>query len=211
MIKVLVADDHAIVRAGLCRLIDDCNGMQVIAQAQDGHEALQLIQKNKPNVLVVDLSMPNIDGMEVITTLQKTDPDLPVIVLTMHEEDQYVVRALSAGAKGYITKRDAPEQLVHAIHKVCDGGRYLTESASEALAVHIATGQNHSPIDGLSNREIQVLRRLALGKTNREIAATYNISIKTVDTYRLRLLKKLGLRNNSEVTLFAMKTGLIEP
>jgi DNA-binding NarL/FixJ family response regulator len=129
----------------------------------------------------------------------------------MHEEEQYVFRAISAGAKGYITKRSAPEQMVNAIRKVHAGGRYLSDSAAESLAHRLASGtQDRSPLDALSNREIQVLRHLALGKTTREIAEAYNISVKTVDTYRFRLLKKLNLRNNAELSRFAIQNRLVE-
>ena len=127
----------------------------------------------------------------------------------MHEEEQYVIRAIEAGAMGYITKRSAPEQLVTAIHQVYNGSRYLTADAAEALALRVAKGTHQSPLDNLSTREMQVLRRLALGLTNREIAEQYCISIKTVDTYRLRLLKKLSLRNNADLSRFAMQNKLI--
>jgi len=211
MIKVLIAEDHSIVRAGLCRLIEESQDLTVVAEAEDGQKAIQLAMEAKPDVVVVDLSMPGLDGLEVISQLLHYFPDLPVIVLTMHEEEQYVVRAINAGAKGYVTKRSAPEQLVKAIRKVQAGGRYLTEEAAEALAVHMAVGKHgRTPLDNLSNREIQVLRRLAMGRTNREIAASYNISIKTVDTYRQRLLKKLHLRNNAELSRFAIQNKLIE-
>jgi DNA-binding NarL/FixJ family response regulator len=130
----------------------------------------------------------------------------------MHEEEQYVVRAIQAGAMGYITKQSAPEQLVTAIRKVHSGSRYLTEEAAEALALRVVRGANdQSPLESLSMRELQVLRRLALGSTNREIAEAYHISIKTVDTYRSRLLKKLNLRNNAELSRFAIQNKLIEP
>jgi DNA-binding NarL/FixJ family response regulator len=129
----------------------------------------------------------------------------------MHEEEQYVVRAIGAGAMGYLTKRSAPEQLVKAIRKVMAGGRYLSDSAAESLAMRMASGpRNRSPVDSLSNREIQVLRHLALGQTVREIAEAYNLSTKTVDTYRLRLLKKLNLRNNAELSRFAIQNRLVE-
>ncbi|MGD9035311.1 MAG: response regulator transcription factor, partial [Syntrophobacterales bacterium] len=161
---------------------------------------------------VVDISMPGLDGLEVISQLSSFHPQLPILVLTMHEEEQYVVRTIAAGAKGYITKRSVPEQLVQAIRKVHAGGRYLTEEAAEILALRMASGaQDRSPIDTLSNREIQVLRCLALGQTTREIAESYHISIKTVDTYRSRLLQKLNLRNNAELTRFAIQNDLVAP
>ena len=212
MIKVLLADDHSIVRAGLRRLVEESEDMEVVAEAAGGREAIQKIRTLQPDVAVIDLSMPQIDGLEVINQIHPEYPDLPIIVLTMHAENQYVVRAIEAGAMGYITKQSAPEHLVHAIRKVHDGSRYLTDDAAESLVLRVAKGShNQSPLDSLSTRELQVLRRLAMGHTNREIASAYNISIKTVDTYRFRLLKKLDLRNNAELSRFAIQNGLIEP
>ena len=212
MIKVLLADDHSIVRAGLRRLVEESGDMTVVAEAADGREAIRLVRQLHPDVAVIDLSMPEIDGLEVINRLRPEFPDLPIIVLTMHAENQYVVRAIEAGAMGYITKQSAPENLVDAIRKVHGGARYLTDDAAESLILRVAKGnRSSSPLDSLSTRELQVLRRLALGETNREIASAYNISIKTVDTYRFRLLKKLNLRNNAELSRFAMQNGLVEP
>lgn len=211
MIKILLADDHSIVRDGLRRIIEDVVDMAVIAEASDGHEAVHQVQKNRPHVVVMDITMPGMDGLEAVSQIHGNHPDLPILILTMHEEEQYVVRCISAGAVGYVTKRSAPEELVKAIRKVHAGGRYLTESAAEALAMRMARGTDgRSLLDSLSDREIQVLRRLALGSTNREIAEAYFISIKTVDTYRLRLLRKLNLRNNAELARFAIQKGLIE-
>ena len=212
MIKVLLADDHSIVRAGLRRLVEESEDMAVVAEAADGREAIQKIRTVQPDVAVIDLSMPQIDGLEVINQIHPEYPDLPIIVLTMHAENQYVVRAIEAGAMGYITKQSAPEHLVHAIRRVYGGSRYLTDDAAESLVLRVAKGgHNQSPLDSLSTRELQVLRRLAMGHTNREIASAYNISIKTIDTYRFRLLKKLDLRNNAELSRFAIQNGLIEP
>lgn len=211
MIRVLLADDHSIVRAGLRRLLEDAGDMEVV-EAADGRQALKLVRDNPPDVVVMDISMPGLDGLEAIQRLREQQPGLPILVLTMHEEEQYVVRCLAAGARGYLTKRGAPEQLVNAIRKVLAGGRFLSDEVAEALAVRVARGQEQqSPLESLSNRELQVLRSLALGQTNREIAQTYNLSVKTVDTYRFRLLKKLNLRNNAELSLFAMQQGLIQP
>jgi DNA-binding NarL/FixJ family response regulator len=211
MIRILIAEDHSIVRAGLRRIIEDAGGIEVVAEAADGHEALEKVHDTKPDVAVVDISMPGMDGLEVISQLRHYYPKMPVIVLTMHEEEQYVFRAIAAGAKGYITKRSAPEQMVKAIHKVYAGGSYLSDSAAESLALRLAGGpKERTPLDSLSNREVQVLRQLALGKTTREIAEAYNISIKTVDTYRFRLLKKLNLRNNAELSRFAIQNRLVE-
>ena len=211
MIRVLLADDHSIVRAGLRRLVEDAGDMVVVADAADGREAIKKVQESLPDVAVIDLSMPGMDGLEVVGRLLSQYPKLPVLILTMHEEEQYVVRAIEAGAMGYVTKRSAAEQLLKAIRKVHGGGRYLSESASEALAARMAKGTAaRSPLDTLSTREIQVLRGLALGKSNREIAETYHISTKTIDTYRARLLKKLNLKNNAELTRFAIQNGIVE-
>ena len=186
--------------------------MDVVVEAADGKEAIRLTREFRPDVAVVDISMPGLDGLEVISRLQAEMPDLPVLVLTMHEEDQYVIRAISAGAMGYITKRSAPEQLVKAIRQIREGRRFLSPEAAESLALHVSRGDRaQTPLESLSNRELQVLRALAQGRTNREIAETYHISVKTVDTYRFRLLKKLQLRNNADLSRFAIQHGLITP
>ena len=170
LIKVLLADDHSIVRAGLRRLVEESEDMEVIAEAADGREAIRLVHQNMPDVAVIDISMPGMDGLEVVQQLHTFYPHKPILILTMHEEAQFVVRAIEAGAMGYITKQSAPEQLVEAIRKVHAGSRYLTEDAVEMLALRVARGtSDRSPLDSLSTRELQVLRRLALGHTNREI------------------------------------------
>ncbi len=211
MIKVLLADDHSIVRAGLRRIVEESGDMVVVAEADDGRQAIRKAKETPPDVAVVDISMPGLDGLEVTAQLLAHFPKLPVLILTMHEEEQYIIRAVEAGAMGYITKRSAPEQLVTAIRRVHSGSRFITKEAAESLALRVARGTNtFSPLDSLSRRELQVLRRLAMGHTNREIAAAYGISIKTVDTYRFRLLKKLNLRNNAELSRFALQNKLIE-
>lgn len=212
MIRVLLADDHSIVRDGLRRIIEDSGDMEVIAEAANGRDALRLVGEAAPDVAVIDISMPGLDGLEVVARLKAEVPDLPVLVLTMHEEAQYVVRAIEAGAMGYLTKQSAPEQLVDAIQKIFKGHRYITDDATEALALKVARGSaGQTPLDTLSMRELQVLRRLAMGHTSREIANAYSISVKTVDTYRARLLKKLNLRNNAELIRFAIQNNLLEP
>ena len=193
-------------------IVEDDENMEVVAEASDGKEALRQARKNDIDVAVIDISMPGLDGLELTARFhEEFGAKLPVIILTMYEEEQYVVRAVEAGAMGYITKRSAPEQLVAAINQVHEGHRYFTTWAAEALALHIAKGPKiKSPLDSLSTREMQVLRRLALGYTNREIADTYSISVKTIDTYRRRLLKKLNLRNNADLSRFAIQNRLIE-
>ena len=211
MIRILLADDHSIVRDGLRRIVEEDGAMTVVAEASDGLEAIRKVAASQPDVVVVDISMPGLDGLEVVSRLRESNPKLPVLILTMHEEAQYIVRAIEAGAMGYLTKQSAPEQLVTAIRRIHDGHRYITDEATEALALRIAKGARaKTPLDSLSMRELQVLRRLGMGHTNREIASAYNISIKTVDTYRARLLKKLSLRNNAELVRFAIQNKLID-
>ena len=211
MINVLLADDHSIVREGLRKVLEDSLEIAVIAEAADGEAAVEEAIDKKPDVAVVDISMPGMDGLEVVTRLNSYCPEVPVLILTMHDEEQYVIRAIEAGAMGYVTKQSAPEQLVEAVKKVHAGKRYLTEKASEALALRVIRGnKSRSLIETLSMRELQVLRKLAMGSTNREIATSYNISVKTVDTYRSRILKKLNLRNNAELSRYAIQNKLVE-
>jgi DNA-binding NarL/FixJ family response regulator len=211
MIRVILVEDHSLVRAGMRRIIDDeCEDIEVVGEAGDGQEGLAKIRSARPDVAVIDLAMPGFDGFELLDLVREIAPDLPVLVLTMHEEGPYAVRAIEKGAKGYLTKRSAPEQFLMAIRKIHGGGIYLSETAAEALAVHTAGDRGRSALDQLSNREMQVLRRLAMGQTNREIAEVLSISVKTVDTYRLRLLKKLNLRNNADLSRFAIRNGLVE-
>lgn len=212
MIRVLLADDHGLVRAGLRRLVDGAGDMQVVAEAAEGREAIRKAREARPDVAVVDISMPGLDGLEVIRALRAELPALPVLVLTMHEEEQFVVRAIGEGAMGYLTKRSAAEQLLTAIRRVHSGRRFLGEPAAEVLAARVAQGDDvRSPLDALSTREIQVLRGLAMGRSNREIAQAYCISVKTVDTHRFRLLRKLNLKNNAELTRYAIRNGIVEP
>ncbi|MEE4355156.1 MAG: response regulator transcription factor [Desulfococcaceae bacterium] len=210
-IRVLLADDHSIVRAGLRRIVEDSEDMEVVAEASDGREAIRQVLAILPDLAVIDISMPGIDGLEALNQIRSHLPDMKVIILSMYEEEQYVIRAFEAGARGYISKKSVPEQLTDAIRKVYAGSPYITPEAAEMLALRMARGDARSLPDSLSRRELQVLRRLAMGHTNREIAAAYNISIKTVDTYRFRLLKKLNLRNNAEISRFAIQNRLITP
>lgn len=210
MIKVLLADDHALVRAGLRRIVEDCPDMTVVAEAADGQEAVEKALQLHPDMAVLDISMPGMDGLEAIRRLRSQLPGLPLLVLSMYDEEPYIVRAFEAGALGYLTKKAAPMELVAAIRTVVAGNRYLTAQAAELLALKGGQGEaSRTGLGELSLRELQVLRRLALGHTNREISEAYQISIKTVDAYRLRLLKKLHLRNNADLSRFAIQHRLI--
>jgi DNA-binding NarL/FixJ family response regulator len=209
-IRILLADDHSIVLDGLKRILEEHKDLEVVAEAHNGEQAVRMALDKKPDVAVVDISMPGVDGLEVLSRLRAQAGEIPVIMLTMYEEKQYMFRALETGAMGYITKRSAPDQLVHAVRRVVDGKRYVPEEMAEVMAGRLAQkSESGSLLDSLTTRELQVLRGLALGSTNKEIAESYDISVKTVDTYRLRLLKKLSLRNNADLSRFAMQHNLL--
>ncbi len=209
MINVVLVDDHTILRAGLRRIIEESSDIRVVAEAADSIEAVRKVKKFDPDVAVIDITLPGRDGFELIAELHIQLPALPVLVLSMHEEQIFISRALQAGAKGYVTKKSAPDQLVKAIRSVHAGLPYLVEQATHVLINNFGKLGAGSGVDLLSARELQVLCQLALGKTNQEIADVYNISVRTVSTYRSRILKKLNLRNNADLTRFAISNHLI--
>ncbi len=212
MIKVLLADDHSIVRAGLCSLIKESSDIDVVAQAANGREALNMINKVRPNVAVIDINMPGMDGLEVTNRLQVLYPDLPVIILSMHETEHFIVQSLDNGAKGYITKQSASDELLLGIRKVHGGGRFLSARVSEILAYRVSLGSRSlSPLERLSKREKEIFHSLARGLSNGEIAESHCLSVRTVSTYRSRLLAKLNLKNDVEAALFAVRNRLMEP
>ncbi len=208
-IKIIIADDHLIVIEGLKRILEECEDMEVIAHALNGKEAVRLTEEKRPDILILDITMPEYDGLEVINILKQTAPEVAVLVLTMHEEEQYIFRTIEAGAMGYLTKKSVADELVTAIRKVHSGKRYLPPDVAEIVAVRLSKGNASSPLDLLSTRELQVLKRIAQGETNKEIAQAYNLSVKTIDTYRQRILKKLNLRNNADISRFAIQHHLI--
>ena len=183
--------------------------MEVVGYALDGKRAVELTLEKKPDVVILDITLPGYDGLEVINILKERLPEVSVLVLTMHEEEQYIFRTIEAGAMGYLTKKSVADQLVTAIRRVYSGKRYLPEDVAEIVALKIAQGKSTSPLDMLSTRELQVLKRIAQGQTNKEIADAYNLSVKTIDTYRQRILKKLNLRNNADISRFAIQHNLI--
>jgi len=210
MIRVVVVDDHAVVREGLKRIISENPGMAVTGEAGDGHEALKLIRGGACDVVLLDITMPNKSGLDVLKELHTEVPRLPVLVLSMHSEDQYAVRVLRAGAAGYLTKESAPAKLVQAIRKVVRGGKYVSPSLAEKLVSDLGTDTERPPHEVLSDREYQVLCLIASGKTVSEIGAELALSVKTISTYRVRILEKLRMKNNAEITRYAIKERLVD-
>lgn len=210
MIRVLVVDDHAVVREGLKRILQEAGDITVAGEAGSEDEALREAAKRNCDVVVTDLSLPARGGLELLKELKRDYPRVPVLILSVHGEEQFAVRALKAGAAGYLTKETAPEELVHALRKVARGGRYVSAAVAEQLASRLGAGSEAPPHEQLSDREFQVLTIIAQGKTVRETAEELSLSVKTVSTYRSRLLEKLGLSNTAEMVAYAIRNRLAE-
>jgi len=191
VINVLIADDHAIVRLGLKELLAETSDIVVVGEAASGPEVLEKIRKERYDVIVLDISMPGASGLDILAQLKKGQPKTSVLFLSIHPEEQYAVRALKAGASGYVTKESAPEELVAAIRKVSKGRTYVSASLAEWLATTVQSGSNRALHEFLSNREYQVLRMIAMGRSVKEIAASLFLSAKTVNTYRSRVFSKM--------------------
>lgn len=210
MIKVLIADDHPIVRQGLRQILAGITDMEVAGEAINSQEALDQVRLGGWDVLVLDITMPGRSGFDILKELKYEQPNLPVLVLSIHAEEQLAVRVLKAGASGYLTKENAPEELVKAIRKVVSGGRYISPSLAESLAFGLDTAPGRPRHETLSDREFQVMQLMASGKTLAEIAEELSLSAKTVSTYRTRLLEKLKLKTNAELMRYALDFGLTE-
>jgi len=209
MIRVLIADDHAVVREGLKRIVAENADMEVAGEAGNGHEVLDFARRHECDLVLLDLAMPGKDGLDTLKELKLVRPHLPVLVLSVYPEEQYAVRLLRAGAAGYLTKESAPEELVAAIRKVSSGGRYVSASLGEQLAVLLDSGSDRPPHETLSDRELRVMLMLASGKTATEVADALCLSVKTISTYRSRALGKMNMRNNAEFSFYAVKHGLL--
>ncbi len=209
MYKVLIVDDHAVVRRGLQQIIAEESDYWESAEAGNATQAMHLIRQKPWDAIVLDLTMPDKNGLDLLTEIKSDFPALPCLMLSMHPEDQFAMRALKLGASGYLTKETAPEELLNALRKVVEGGRYV----SQTLAERLAFPENHERPrpELLSERELQVLKGIALGRTVSEIAETLDLSVKTVSTYRARILSKMRLRNNAELTHYAIQNGLVQP
>jgi len=210
MIKVFIADDHAIVRQGLKQILSETSDMQLIGEAADGQDALQQARNAKWDVLVLDITMPGRSGFDVLRILGKENPNLPVLVLSMHAESQFAVRCFRAGAAGYLAKESAPMELVKAIRQVVNGGKYVSQDMAEVLATRLDTASEQPLHETLSEREFQVLRMIGSGMTATGIADTLSLSVKTIATYRSRILIKLELNNTTEIIQYALKNQLVE-
>lgn len=210
MIRILIADDHAILRHGLKQIISENEDMAVTGEAQDGAQALNLARRHAFDVVVLDVTLPDRNGIDVLKLLKKEAPGAAVLMLSMHPEEHYALRALRAGASGYLTKQSAPAQLVNAIRQVASGRHYVSSALAEELASAFASDSQRAPHEALSDREFQTLRLIASGKTLTQIAAELSLSVKTISVYRGRLLEKMRLKNNAEVTHYALKNGLVD-
>ncbi len=209
MIKILIGDDHAIVRRGLKQIVEESHDM-IVDEARNGQEVLEKTRKNRYDILVLDISLPDRSGLDVLKQLKNTKPDLPILILSIHPEEQYAVRVLRAGASGYLSKDSAPDELAAAIRRVSQGRKYISASLAEKLAIHLDKSTEIPVHETLSDREFQVMCMIASGKTVTQIAEKLCLSVKTISTYRSRILEKMQMLNNAEITHYAIKNGLVD-
>ena len=210
MIRVLLVDDHELVRAGIKRLLDDAQGMEVIGEAASGESAIDLVRADTPDVILMDVNMPGIGGLEATRRLMQIDPELKVIVVTVHAGEPFPTRLLEAGASGYLTKDCGQHEIINAINSVFAGQRYIGSNIAQKIALSMMPGANKSPFDNLSQREMQVMLMVTQGQNAQEISDKLCLSPKTVSTYRHRLFEKLGVENDVELTRLAIRHGMIE-
>lgn len=210
MIRILIADDHTIVREGLKQILAETTDMVVADEASNGQEVVAKIEKNEYDVVLLDISMPGRSGIEVLKQIKTEQPRISVLILSMYSEEQYALRALKAGASGYMTKESAPDELIEAIRKVSQGRKYISPSLAEKLAFNLEADAEKPPHETLSDREYQVMCMIASGKTIKEIADELFLSIKTVSTYRTRILEKMRMKSNAALTHYAVQNKLVE-
>jgi len=211
MLKIIIADDHAIVRRGLKHIVLEEQDDAHVCEAADSNAVLNLLRAEPFDVVVLDITMPGRDGLELLKELKRDAPQMPVLMLSMHPEERFAVRALKAGASGYLTKESAPDELCIAIRKVLRGGKYITPSLAELLAESVVKPDQDSPAsDMLSDREYQVLRLIASGKTVSQVATELMLSVNTISTYRTRILEKMNMKTNAELTRYAIERGVVD-
>jgi DNA-binding NarL/FixJ family response regulator len=210
MIRLVIADDHTIVREGLKQLLSAASDLSVVGEAQNGHEVLARVRELDFDVLLLDMSMPGKSGTELIKQVHAEKPKLRILVLSMHEEEQYAVRAIKAGASGYLTKESASAQLVSAIRKVAGGGAFITSSVAEQLALGAMPDAAGPPHSALSDREFQVFRAIVAGKTVTDIADELNLSVKTVSTHKARILEKMSMHSAADLVRYAIRHKLVD-
>jgi DNA-binding NarL/FixJ family response regulator len=210
MKKILIVDDHEVVREGVKKILGEQPSAATFGEASTAPEAIRLVREQDWDVVVLDLSVGDRGGMEVLKELKQIRPRLPVLILSMHSEEQYARRAFKAGAAGYITKGSPREELVKAINKVIEGGVYISPALAERLAIDLGSDTERAPHEALSDREFEVMRLIASGKTVGEIAEMLSLSDKTISTYRARILEKMGMRTNAELTHYAIQNKLVD-
>lgn len=209
MIKILIADDHPYIREGLKKIISKEPGMTVVDEASNGQEALNKAWEKDYDVVLLDISMHGMSGLDVLKQLKKQKPKLAILILTMHPEEEYAVRVLKLGASGYLIKESAPDELIRAIKKVSEGGKYVSSSVAERLAFEIGADYSKPLHEALADREYQVMCMIGKGKTARKIAEELSLSVATVATYRSRILEKMMMKTSSEIIYYAVKNNLI--
>ena len=210
MKKILIADDHKILRDGLKRIISDASDFVVTGEAGTSVDVLKELRKESYDVLLLDISMPGRSGLDIIKEVKSIRPECSILVLSTFPEEQYAMRVIREGASGYLTKESATDKLIDAIEKVSIGNRYISSAMLERMAFGMGGDNNREPHEGLSNREYQVMCMIASGKAVSKIADELSLSVKTISTNRTRLLKKMNMKNNAEITHYAIKTGLVE-
>lgn len=208
--RILIADDHPVVRRGLRQLLEEQRDLTVAGEASNGDEVLSLLRQDHFDIVILDVAMPGRSGLDVLKEIRHERPALPVLILSMHPEQHFAVRVLRAGAAGYLTKSAAPEDLVGAIRKVIGGGKYVSSTLAEQLASVLEREANGPPHQRLTDREYQIMQLIASGKRVSEIADDLTLSVKTVSTHRARILEKMGLRNNAELTRYAIGNQLVD-
>ncbi len=207
--RVLIADDHPVVREGIKQIFGSAPGMTVGGEARTGEETIAKVRAGKWDAVLLDLSMPGPNGLELLQKIKRLAPALPVLILTIHPEEQLAVRFIKAGAAGYIAKENAPEELVKAVTKVVGGGKYISPTLADRLATGLGQADGDVPHESLSHREYDVLSKIGAGMTVTEIAEALEISVKTVSTYRRRILDKMRLKTSAELIRYAIQNGLV--